>query len=143
MNIRLRRRLFLSVLAGAGMVAVASFTVLPLSPELRLKELIRDRLHYLKISDEVIDRFSRDFLADPENHRGYLGTMLYAGQRAVYRPQLFTGKLPLFRFERIVISAFLMSTDFFREGANVDRPLSYVAYNDPYTRGCANYFARL
>ena len=143
MKTRLRRRLFLSALAGGGVIAAASVAVLPLSPELRLKELIRDRLDYLKISDEVLDRFSRDFLADPANHKGYLGTMLYAGQRAVYRPQLFTSKLPLFRFERIVISAFLMSTDFFHEGANVDRPLSYVAYNDPYTRGCANYFARL
>jgi hypothetical protein len=142
MNTRLRRRLFLGALAGGGIIA-ASFAVLPLSPELRLKDLIRDRLPYLKISDEVLDKFSRDFLADPENHKGYLGTMLYAGQRAVHRPQLFPSKLPLFRFERIAISKFLMSTDFFHEGANVDRPLSYVAYNDPYTRGCANYFARL
>jgi hypothetical protein len=136
--------MFLGALAAAGVGTLGVYyAVLPLSPELRLKELVRDRLHYLKFSDEVLDRFSKDFLADPEQPKGYLGTMLYAGQRAVHRPQLFTSKLPLFRFERMVISAFLMSTDFFREGANVDRPLTYVAYNDPYTRGCSNYFARL
>ena len=144
MNKQLRRRMFLGSLIGGAIVAAGvGFTVLPLSPELRVKNLLRARLHYLKISDDVLEKFINDFKADPETRFDRFRTMKYAVQRVMYSQPFFTDQLNVFRFERYVISAFLMSTDFFREGANVERPVSYVAYNDPYKVGCANHFARL
>lgn len=144
MNTQLRRRLFLGSIVGAGVAATAvGFAVLPLSPELRLKQLLRSRLSYLTFSDDVVDAFMRDFSADSPDRFAHLRSTAYVGQKALYSQDLVTSGLPIFRFERFVISAFLLSTDFFRRGAQTDTPLRYVAYNDPYKVGCANPFARI
>lgn len=144
MTRKVRRRLFLSSMLGGCLVAAGiGVAVLPLGPEQRLKHLLKTRLAYLQIPDEVIDAFTKDFVDDPERRFRHFKTTKYVAQRAVYGVEVFTDRLPIFRFERFVISAFLLSTNFFREGADVKKPLRYVAYNDPYKIGCANPFARL
>jgi hypothetical protein len=145
MNKRIRRRLLLTTLLGGGLVATGvGVAIWPLAPEARLKRLLQSRLDYLTIPEPVLDAFIKDFTADIEHERfKHLSTLRYVGQRAAYGQPLFTGYLPIFRFERFVVSSFLLSTDFFREGARTDRPLRYVAYNDPLKVGCSNPFARL
>jgi hypothetical protein len=145
MTKRVRRRLFLSSLLGGCLVAAGiGVAVLPLAPELRLRRLLRTRLDYLQIPDEVIEAFTKDFIADAESGRfQYFSSTSYLAQRVVYGMNIFTDRLPIFRFERLVISAFLLSTNFFRDGADVHKPLRYVGYNHPYRGGCVNPFARL
>ena len=144
MNKQLRRRLFLTTLAGLGLIAAgAGIAVWPLAAEQRLKRLLRSRLGYLKISDEVIQAFTNDYMKDPEHRFDHFRTITYPGQRMVYGYEMFADHLPIFRFERFVISSFLLSTDFFQEGAQVDRPLRYLRYNDRYSVGCGNPFARV
>jgi hypothetical protein len=44
--------------------------------------------------------------------------------------------------EERVTTLFLLSSDFFVNGADISRPVSYVGYYDP-ARACGNPFARL
>jgi hypothetical protein len=144
MTSKVQRRLFLSTMLGGCLVAAGvGVAVLPLGPEDRLKSLLKTRLAYLQIPDEVIEKFTRDFIADPEHRFEHFRSTTYIAQRAVYGIEIFNERLPIFRFERFVVAAFLLSTNFFREGADLKKPLRYVAYNDPYRTGCANPFARV
>jgi hypothetical protein len=75
-----------------------------------LEDRLRAHLPYLDVDDAVLAAFARD-------------------QRAG------TGA----REEIDAIAArFLLSTDFFQNGADEDRPLRYVAYYDPYRSPCYN-----
>ena len=143
MTVKVRRRLLLGGLLGACVVAGVGMTVLPLAPEERLKRLLRSRLHYLQIPDEAIESFTKDFIADSETRFNHFRSSMYVAQRAIYGVEVFSERLPFFRFERFVISSFLLSTNFFRQGADPSKPIRYVAYNDPYKLGCANPFVRL
>lgn len=139
-----RRRFFLSALLGGGVsAALAGYFALPLTPEGRLETLLRARLDYLTIPDETMSAFVRDFMAHGDSRRRHLSTLRYAGERALYTAPLLRDRLPFARFERYVVSQFLMATDFFQNGADTSKPLRYVAFPDPYQRGCANHLARI
>ena len=144
-----RRRLLLSAAAVGTVGAVAAGMtagshVLPLSADERLKQVIRTQLDYLQIPEEVLDAFIRDYKADPlfSRHREF-GKSNYGVRSAVMRLRLSDGQQVAQRRERHIVAYFLQSTDFFREGSNPDRPLSYWRYWDPYRLGCANQFAKL
>ncbi|MBC7926363.1 MAG: hypothetical protein H7039_11965 [Bryobacteraceae bacterium] len=141
---KITRRALGGVLVGGLAVAAAfSAAVFPLSPEQRLRQLVRRRLNYLTVPDPVLDAFVQDYAADPGNEMRYFGSRRYIAQRAAYSVPAVSAHLPMFRFERHIVSQFLQSTDFFRNGADVSRPLLYVAYCDPYKQGCANYLAKV
>ncbi len=44
--------------------------------------------------------------------------------------------------EERICTAFLMSSDFFKNGADESRPVRYLALYEPTRIGCANPFAR-
>src|SRR5688572_11371967 len=141
---RLTRRTFAGLIAASGAVlAAVCVAVLPLAPEERLRRLIRSRLDYLRIPEPVLDAFVRDYMADPANRVRHVASLRYTAQRAAYSVPIVATRLPVHRFERHIISQFLQSTDFFREGSKVERTLQYAGYCDPYRLGCANYLARL
>jgi hypothetical protein len=41
-----------------------------------------------------------------------------------------------------ICAAFLLSSDFFRNGADESGPVHYLALHDPWKVGCTNPFAR-
>lgn len=88
-------------------------------PETGLARALRENFAYLEIPDGVIDRFVRDYEAE----RGAGAARQATGSEEVY-------------------GLFLLSTDFFQEGADVGRPLRYVAYYSPYRSPCYNPLAR-
>ena len=88
-------------------------------PETALTRALRENFAYLQIPDGVIDRFVRDYEAE----RGAGAARQAPGSGEVY-------------------GLFLLSTDFFQEGADVGRPLRYVAYYSPYRSPCYNPLAR-
>jgi hypothetical protein len=45
-------------------------------------------------------------------------------------------------FEGLIVTYFLMSTDFFDVGDDPQASVTYVAFGDPYVSGCANRLAR-
>lgn len=83
-------------------------------PESNLHRAIRDHFPYLSFEDAVIDAFAADLV----RHQGPWS--------AHASPRPFT--------------RFLASTDFFQHGADESRPLTYVAYYDPYVSTCYNPF---
>jgi hypothetical protein len=44
-------------------------------------------------------------------------------------------------FDEAVVTAFLLSSDFFQNGADETRTVRYLAYYDPYKYACGNPFA--
>jgi hypothetical protein len=127
-----RRRLLIgSVVLVAGLV-VGAFSALPSARErartlgrrlsrarLTPKQKLLEFFGYLKISDEVADEFISDYRA----HVRDVGRMSELGEDFYTR--------------------FLLSTDFFQNGADESRALTYVAIYGPTITPCYNPLARL
>jgi hypothetical protein len=84
--------------------------------------VLRQKLDYLRLSDGALDTFARDFQARGDAQLKRLSTE---------NPTEFADELTV---------QFLLSTDFFLNGADESRPVSYRSYYDPYD-GCSNPFA--
>ena len=76
---------------------------------------VRRLLPYLRIEDDALARFAQDLLARDQQAR--LQDEAWLGQQ------------------------FLLSSDFFWNGADVAKVVGYRAYYDPYELPCANPFA--
>ena len=74
---------------------------------------LRRHLDYLSFDDDVIDAFVRDYRADTD--------------RVAKRERTAS-----------IASRFLLSTDFFQNGAREEQSLEYVRYYDPYRSPCYN-----
>jgi len=101
-------------------------------------------LGHLKTRDGDFERFASEF---PLTYR-YTPLMPWAGLAApVYSrtgiAAFVPGSARFRRFEEDVVSAFLLSTDFFWRGADETRELVYAGFYDPYYRPCQNPFAQL
>ena len=83
------------------------------APDETLATRLRRHLDYLSFDDDVIDAFVRDYRAD--------SSRVAKGERT-----------------EAIASRFLLSTDFFQNGANQERSLDYVSYYDPYRSPCYN-----
>lgn len=82
----------------------------------RLVAELRRHFHYLELDDASLARYARDYLR-------HLPPPDLAG------PDLYT--------------RFLLSNDFFQNGADESRTLRYLALYNPYVNACRNPFARL
>lgn len=80
---------------------------------------LRERFAYLRCEAELFERF----LDDLERHLPVLAR-----------------HAPSNRID--VFARFLLSTDFFRTGADPTRPLRYVTFYDPYVTPCHNPLRR-
>lgn len=129
-----RRRFLLSLLA----LSAASGGGLALynarrrrDPAGVVAEVVRRRLSHLDLDPGDLGRFADDYLARAGPGKLKKLEVLADGERS----------LALQQFEREIVAAFLLGSDFF------DRPgepeaASYVAFPDPYELGCANPLAR-
>lgn len=77
---------------------------------------LRRHFHYLELDEASLARYVRDYLR-------HLAPPDLAG------PDFYT--------------RFLLSTDFFQNGADESRTMQYVTFYDPYVTACRNPFARL
>ena len=81
----------------------------------------RIRKHFADLT--IDDAGLRRFVADYEKHVGRI------------KPYSVTSNATLFQ-------KFLLSSDYYRNGADPKRPVHYVAFHDPYVSPCWNPFAR-
>lgn len=104
--------------------------------------LLRNRLRPLKIEPEIFHQFSLDYI---ETRREYAGRLQVLGTVA----ELFSLITPYHmlpmghawrRMENNIVSTFLLSTDFFQNGAQIDVPVRYLGFYDPYRRPCVQFF---
>ncbi|MDE2347924.1 MAG: hypothetical protein KGL92_05430 [Gammaproteobacteria bacterium] len=136
-----RRHLLLSGIAGlAGLLALRFG--LANDPD-AIIVVLRKRLNYLKLDDTGLHAFARDLASKHEI--------------ASYRLRLIDALGPLYtkvdfsdnnrvgsavrHGEEHIVTLFLLSSDFFTNGANVTRTVHYLGYYDPL-HACANPFAR-
>lgn len=104
--------------------------------------ILRNRLHPLKIEVEIFKQFSVEYIETRKEYADrlrFLGT--FAELFSVITPyQLLPKGHPWRRMENNIVSTFLLSTDFFQNGARTDIPVKYLGFYDPYRRPCVQFF---
>lgn len=115
-------------LAGCAWPGVAGALAAPTPPPLNeataaIIGQLRAQFGYLQLDEAGLLAFARDFQAK-------------AGKKVLAQRTSDPGQ-----FEYTLGTQFLLSSDFFTNGADEARPVRYVAYHDLYN-GCASPFAR-
>lgn len=95
-----------------------------------IAKVLEVNLGYLQVREEDRERFARDFAAVAK----------MAEARLANRDRWSGARLEA--LEERICSSFLMSSDFFKNGADESRPVRYLALYEPPTVGCTNPFAR-
>lgn len=141
---KLTRRKLL-VFSGLGFVAAGSalFVSWRTAKETDIVvALLRNRLRPLKIEPQIFEQFSAEYI---ETRKEYASRLRLLGTFA----ELFSLVTPYQilpmghswrRMENNIVSAFLLSTDFFQNGARTDLSVHYLGFYDPYRRPCVQFF---
>jgi hypothetical protein len=107
--------------------------------------MLRKRLDYLKLDEDGLKAFARDavkhdIVTPSKRHLLAVSGPLYLQFAAP--GDGYVGRAVRHGEERI-ISAYLLSTDFFTGGADTSRVVRYLGYYDPLNHPCGNPFARI
>jgi hypothetical protein len=128
----MKRRKFLA-LAGIGgaIAAIASFRFITSPFENVAKGIIKSELDYLKLDEEGLDKFVSDYtkLKDRNYKLTMKGYSLFGINSAK------SGKV------HQLVSAYLLSSDFFQNNMDEKRTIRYVGLYDPYSRPCSHPFS--
>ena len=146
-----RRAFILSALASVTTIAgIGGWWVFKTSQDNNIDlivAILRKNLHYLKLDEAGLIAFAQDFLANQPNFVNSRNMDLLDLARPFYiYSDLFEitpASDELHRVEERMVTQFLMSTDFFWNGANESRPIMYLGYYTPYKQVCGNPFATL
>lgn len=140
------RRVFLAA-AAAGIATVATWRYQRGSEEDAVIAVLQKRLGYLKLDAQGLRAFARDLVGARIVSAGRL--RLIAAAAPVYSrldlssyPRVLTHTLR--HGEERLVSLYLLSSDFFPNGADETRIVRYRAYYDPVRDPhlCRNPFAR-
>jgi hypothetical protein len=142
-----RRRVLLGGLGVVGVVALGAWGGGRPVLESRIADVLQRRLSFLKLNPDGVRAFARDQVTAVFNKKiptwnrlryHFLSAVAPSFQR-FYRSTDKRSRLA--RLEDTLISTYLLSSDFFLNGADESRTVNYVAYYDPL-RPCQNPFAR-
>ena len=107
--------------------------------------IVRKKLGYLKINKSELKRFASDFQKEMSRKQRIIGS--WAGMLGplyslveIYKISPISDRFR--NFEELVVTTFLLSSDFFRNGADLNRDVKYIALYDPMETGCENPFAK-
>lgn len=139
----MKRRTF--VLAGIGAAsAAAAWQFIDVSTESTIEAIVRKRLDYLKLDPDGVRRFAKDAAAlhNVSNFRMHM----IGGLAPIYsRYAMSSGHNSLAYLlrhgEDRIVGSYLISSDFFTNGADMTRVVHYERMLDP-RRACGNPFAR-
>jgi hypothetical protein len=144
----MKRRKFL--FAGLGVIAVvgAGGIVLgPMAAESEIVSHVRQRLSFLKLDEAGLKAFAKDQVAvllakrPTWNRWKYHFMSVFSKSFTRYEHSNDTRNRRQ-RMEDNIASTYLLSSDFFINGADQSQVVQYVAFYDPL-RGCGNPFARM
>ena len=137
------RRQLLAV-AASGAAALATWRFVGSSEQDGIVAVLRKCLDYLVLDETGVRAFAADLAA----HKRIAGSKLRLIDAVgpVY-PQLGPGSAlsqSLVHGEERVVSLYLLSSDFFQNGADETRSVQYLGYYDPVDRArpCGNPFSR-
>jgi len=138
----MKRRYFL--LAGfAGICGIAGWRFAVSSEQAAIAKVLHKRLGYLKLEPAGVQQFCRDLAATGAISGGRLRFIDAVGPLYTLPALSADNKIDnaIRHGEDRVVTLYLLSTDFFKNGADVNRTVSYVRYYDPMI-ACGNPFAR-
>jgi hypothetical protein len=138
-----RRKLVLGLAGLGGVAAFIGWRVGSATQEDAVLTILRKRLDYLQLDEAGVRQFARDFVANTTISGGKLRLIAAFSpvyRRLVFSPDNFLAHATRFGEER-VIARYLLSSDFFTNGADETRTVRYVGFFDPM-HACGNPFAR-
>jgi hypothetical protein len=137
------------LLGGLGIVGVGGLGVWAFGRkaiEAELGSIVRRRLNYLRLDDGGVQAFAADQAEKFISKRVSMNRLKYhyasnfaTGYRRFLRSTDTRSRIA--RSEDIVVSTYLLSSDFFVNGCDESRTIQYLGYYDP-VRACGNPFAR-
>ncbi len=141
----MRRRDFLVLALGAAVLGAGAwiFGRTRRRPADTIVAILREKLADLDLDEHDLRRYAEAYVETlPPTERallvGLTGFALPSGTSLLGRRR--PPPSPLRELEDSIVGGFLMSTDFFRDGAA--RPPRFVQLYDPYAMPCRNPFAR-
>jgi len=104
--------------------------------------ILKRRLPWIKVDDGVFEQYSLELVEERRNFKKQLRILsTFAPLATLATPySLLPMKHPLRRIENYTVSNFLLSTDFFQNGADENKPVQYFGFYSAYKRPCANFF---
>ena len=130
----MKRRKFIAITGLATLAAAfTSFKFITTPFEDAAFNLIKDELDFLALEDEGVRKFVRDF--SRSKNRLYRITMKGYSFLGIRSSQ--SGKV------NQLVSAYLLSSDFFVNKMDEKRVIKYVSLYDPYLRPCAHPFTHI
>ena len=138
----MKRRYFL--LSGlAGLCGVAGWRYAVSSEQAAIVKVLHKRLGYLKLDPAGVQQFCRDLSATGVISNARLRFIDAVGP--IYTLPALSADTRIDNSirhgEDRVVTLYLLSTDFFSNGMDLNRTVSYVRYYDPMI-ACGNPFAR-
>jgi hypothetical protein len=143
----IRRRTFLlSALGAAGITGLCIWGFGRRSIEEILMAMLRNRLAFLKLDDAGLRAFARDQTTKILAKRVSMARMRYhvaatteSSSKRFQRSIAVNSRRG--QAEDIVVTTYLLSSDFYVNGSDENNLVKYIAYFDPM-RACGNPFAR-
>jgi hypothetical protein len=105
--------------------------------------IVFKRLDYLKLDEQGVRQFARDYAARHLISEGKLRMVAAAGLLYTHLPISGASFLTsgIHHGEDRIVTKYLLSTDFFQSGADESQTVQYLGFYDPL-HGCGNPFAR-
>jgi hypothetical protein len=142
-----RRRLIVGGLGAVGALGLGAWGLGRLGFRLEIASILRRRLGFLKLDESGVRAFAKDqtnamFNKKIPTWNRLRYHLLASGASSFKRFYRSTdARSRMGRFEDTLVSTYLLSSDFFWNGADESRKVNYLAYYDP-NRPCQNPFAR-
>ncbi|MDE2252092.1 MAG: hypothetical protein KGL25_11895 [Gammaproteobacteria bacterium] len=138
----LTRRQFIDAMLG-GLVVVSGWRYWHSNQEEAVVMVLRKRLAYLKLDPQGMRAFAADLVA--QHLLSPMRLKLIGAVAPLYRRISLDGHDALQELirhgEERVVSNYLLSSDFFVNGADIGRTVHYLGFYDPL-KGCSSPFAR-
>lgn len=130
---------------ASGGIAIAGVTISGLFVARSFKKILYnilvEDLQGLNVTKESIEQYIQE--AELEKFWGFTeGKIQFV--KAHYNlpfPLPYSHKYE--HFKSIIVGTYLLSTDFFINKMDVNKPVNYIAYYNPYKRACYNPFSSL
>ena len=137
----LSRRGFI-IATGVGLSGVVGLRLALTSDADAIAAVLRKRLNYLDLDEAGVLSFARDLARTRIIATGKLRLAAAVGLLDFEPPAIGYFTTVLHHGEERVVTAYLLSTDFFLSGADEARKVRYLGYYDPFKDACLNPFPR-
>lgn len=105
--------------------------------------IVRKKLNYLQLDEAGLNKFAEDYGQRIDTRLNQRLSWMAMFSPLYVHTNLLDSTNAVDVFGEEVAKFFLLSSDFFWNGSDVTREVKYLKYYDPYTRPCANPFAKL